>query len=175
MSTPAQVPAQNQPDWFDANGQQISPQQTGNQSTQGDWFADNAPVAGEVTNDVGNKVIVPKDGESYQDTMQRVLAYGRTVTQQQIDAEMRSAPGKVATVLAAAPTLGAAGAAGISAADMGVYQAARGLGYGSEMVRDMLSTPAGKFVLKEAIKAGLHAGGLGLLYKALKAGGMFSK
>ncbi len=174
MSTPAQVPAQTQADWFDANGQQIPPQSTAQQPS-GDWFSDNAPVAGQQTNDTGGTIIVPKDGESFLDTMRRAAAQGGNTTQAQLDASMRSAPGKVATVLTAAPVIGAAGAAGIAASDLGLWQAAKGLGYGTEMVKDMLSTPTGKYVLQEAIKAGLHVGGLGILYKAFKAGGMFGK
>ena len=175
MSDPAQVPAQTQPDWFDANGQQIPPQSTAQQSSSGDWFTENAPDSGQIKNDVGNTVIVPRDNESFLDTMRRAAAQGGRTTQGQIDTSLRSAPGKVATVLGAAPVIGAAGAAGIAASDLGTCQLARGLGYGGEMVKDMLSSPTGKFILQESIKAGLHAGGLGILYKALKAGGIFSK
>ena len=71
---------------------------------------------GQVRNDVGNTVIVPKDDESFADTMRRAAAYGKTVTPQQINAEMRTAPGKAATVLAAAPAIGAAGAATLAGA-----------------------------------------------------------
>jgi hypothetical protein len=70
---------------------------------------------GQVTNDVGNTVIVPKEGESFADTMKRAAAYGKTVTPQQINAEVRTMPGKAATVLAAAPVIGAAGAASLAA------------------------------------------------------------
>ena len=66
---------------------------------------------GEVVNDVGNKGIVPAPGESFGDTMKRAAAYGKTVTQGQINKELATAPKKVGTVLAAAPAIGAAGAA----------------------------------------------------------------
>src|SRR5579864_7805259 len=66
--------------------------------------------AGQQTNDVGNTVIVPKDGESFADTMERAVAFGKTVTQSDIDKEMATAPKKVAETLVAAPVLGAAGA-----------------------------------------------------------------
>ena len=66
---------------------------------------------GEQTNDVGNTVIVPKSGESFLDTIKRAGQYGKTVTPQQINAQMATAPKKVAQVLTAAPVIGAAGAA----------------------------------------------------------------
>jgi hypothetical protein len=74
-----------------------------------------AKQAGQVSNDVGNTVIIPKDGESFADTMQRAAAYGKTVTPQQVNAELKSAPAKTATVLAAAPAIGAAGTAALAA------------------------------------------------------------
>ncbi len=73
-----------------------------------------AAQTGQVTNDVGNTVIVPKDGESFGDTMRRAAAYGKTVTQDQINKEMVTAPGKVATTLAAAPVIGAGGVASMT-------------------------------------------------------------
>jgi hypothetical protein len=63
---------------------------------------------GEEINDVGNKVIVPKDNESFSDTMQRAVAQGKVTTQPELDAEMQTAPKKAAEVLAAAPAIGAA-------------------------------------------------------------------
>src|SRR5579859_7541154 len=77
--------------------------------------ATQAPPSGEITNDVGNTVIVPKPGESFADTMARARAYGATVTQDQISKEMATAPKKVATVLAAAPVIGAGGTAALTA------------------------------------------------------------
>jgi hypothetical protein len=73
------------------------------------------PTSGRVTNDVGNTVIVPKPGESFADTMKRAAAQGGTVTQDQINREMATAPRKVATTLAAAPAIGAGGAAALAA------------------------------------------------------------
>ena len=52
---------------------------------------------GEQINDVGSRVIVPKDGESFADTMKRAADYGKTVTPKQIDAEMQTAPKKAAS------------------------------------------------------------------------------
>src|SRR5262249_23025556 len=40
---------------------------------------------GQQTNDVGNTVIVPKDGESFADTMRRAAAHGGTVQQSDIE------------------------------------------------------------------------------------------
>ena len=74
-----------------------------------------AAQSGTITNDVGNTVIVPKDGESFLDTVRRAAAHGKTVTQDQINREMATAPGKVATVVGAAPVIGAGGAALLAA------------------------------------------------------------
>ena len=109
--------------------QQQTPQAGQIQSTaaqpQGDVFdrviaeqqqqAPPSSVSGEQTNDVGNKVIAPKEGESFADTMKRAADYGKAVTPGQVNAEVRTMPGKAATVLAAAPVIGAAGAAGLAA------------------------------------------------------------
>ena len=66
-------------------------------------------IEGEQTNDVGNTVIVPKDGENFADTMRRAAAQGQRTTPEQIQAEEKTMPGKAATVLAAAPAIGATG------------------------------------------------------------------
>jgi hypothetical protein len=68
-------------------------------------------VRGEVKNDVGNTVIVPKEGEDFADTMRRAAAQGKKTTPEQIQAEEKTMPGKAATVLAAAPAIGAVGSA----------------------------------------------------------------
>lgn len=74
-----------------------------------------AQANGQITNDVGNTVIVPKDGESFSDTMKRAASQGQQTTPEQINKEIATAPGKAATVLAAAPVVGAAGAAALAA------------------------------------------------------------
>jgi len=70
---------------------------------------------GEIVNDVGNKVIVPKDGESFADTMKRAVAYHKSLTpaQQQaaIDKEVATMPKKTAQTLGAAATIGVVGPA----------------------------------------------------------------
>ena len=117
MSTPNLTPA---PDDLFPEVSQASPSPA-LQSAPGDLFSADeiqptAARSGELRNDVGNKVIVPREGESFIDTMKRAANYGKTVTPQQINAELRTAPAKAATVLGAAPVIGAAGAAGIAGA-----------------------------------------------------------
>jgi hypothetical protein len=72
--------------------------------------------SGEITNDVGNTVIVPKDGESFSDTMKRAAAQGQKTTPDQINREVATMPGKTAETLGAAATIGAGGAALIGTA-----------------------------------------------------------
>jgi hypothetical protein len=107
-----QQSAQAQPSTQAAPASNLSPLEQLEQSTQ----KQQAPPSGQLTNDVGNTVIVPKDGESFADTMQRAAAYGKTVTPSQINAETATAPAKAATVMGAAPVIGAAGAAGLAGA-----------------------------------------------------------
>jgi hypothetical protein len=83
-----------------------------------DFSTAEAVNPGEQINDVGNRVIVPDEGESFASTMQRAAAYGKTVTQEQINKETATASNKVATVLAAAPAIGAGGAAALGAPGM---------------------------------------------------------
>jgi hypothetical protein len=84
-------------------------------------FSKAQPIAGpgEQINDVGNKVIVPAEGESFADTMKRAAAYGKTVTQGQINGETATAPAKAATVALSA--LG--GGAALPAAEAGAAAA----------------------------------------------------
>lgn len=75
-----------------------------------------AQQAGQVTNDVGQQVIVPREGESFAETMKRGAALGKQrqqngTQQQAIDAEMATAPKKVAETLGAAAGIGAVGPA----------------------------------------------------------------
>ncbi len=82
-----------------------------------------APNIGTIKNDVGNTVIVPKDGESFSDTMQRAAQQGKQTTQAQVDAETATMPKKTAQTLVAAPFIGAGGAAALAAPGE-VYDAA---------------------------------------------------
>lgn len=70
---------------------------------------------GEIVNDVGNKVIVPKEGESFSDTMKRAVQYHNSLTPEQrqaaIDKETATMPKKTAQTLGAAATIGAVGPA----------------------------------------------------------------
>ncbi|MGO8811971.1 MAG: hypothetical protein ACLQJF_21135 [Candidatus Sulfotelmatobacter sp.] len=79
----------------------------------------NPQQTGEITNDVGQKVIVPKDGESFQDTMRRAVQYHQSLTPEQqkaaISAETETIPKKAAQTIAAAPAIGAVGTAALAA------------------------------------------------------------
>lgn len=70
-------------------------------------------------NDVGQKVIVPKDGESFADTLKRAVAYHKSLSpaQQQaaLDAETKTMPKKAAQTLAAAAAVGTVGPAMLAA------------------------------------------------------------
>jgi len=74
---------------------------------------------GEITNEVGQKVIVPKDGESFADTLKRAVAYHKSLSpaQQQaaLDAETKTMPRKTAQTLGAAATIGVVGPAMLAA------------------------------------------------------------
>lgn len=125
------------------------------------------PAGGEITNDIGKTVIVPKDGEAFSETLSRAVAQGRKTKQKDIDDELATAPGKAATVLAAAPAIGAVGAASLTGAGV-LGKEALSLGseyaeYGAQKVAEMAAEhpEATKFVVKTL--AGLLAGeGLGL-------------
>lgn len=76
----------------------------------------NAPAnTGEITNDVGQKVIVPKDGEAFADTVKRAIQYHKSLTPEQqqaaLDAETATMPAKTAQTLGAAAGIGVAGPA----------------------------------------------------------------
>lgn len=75
--------------------------------------------SGEIINDVGQKVIVPKNGESFSDTLKRAVAYHNSLTPEQrkaaLDAETKTMPKKVAQTLGAAATIGTVGPALLAA------------------------------------------------------------
>jgi hypothetical protein len=75
--------------------------------------------SGEITNDVGQKVIVPKDGESFSDTLKRAVQYHNSLTPRQqqaaMGAETATIPAKAAQTVAAAPVIGAGGTALLAA------------------------------------------------------------
>ena len=74
---------------------------------------------GEIMNDVGQKVIVPKDGEAFADTLKRAVAYHKSLTPEQqqaaLDAETKTMPKKAAQTLGAAATIGVVGPALLAA------------------------------------------------------------
>lgn len=115
---------------------------------------------GTVKNDVGNNVIVPKDGESFADTMKRAAASGATVTQEQIDKGLATAPKKTAEVLAAAPALGFGGASALA-----------GVGEGTAVLKHIASTygPQAVKAIGEAAEA--HPVVAKLLTHALEVAG----
>ena len=75
-------------------------------------------VTGEITNDVGNKVIVPKDGEEFTDTMARAVGHWKSLTpEQQQDAvrkETATMPEKAGETMGAAAVLGFGGGAALA-------------------------------------------------------------
>ena len=121
MTTPAVTPTQPDPfaEFGGASTGNATPQKAPaqpaaqpTQSTPSDPFAEFGGVkvepdtkattdprqTGEITNDVGLKVIVPKDGESFSDTMKRAVAYHKSLTPEQqqaaLDAEAKTMPAK---------------------------------------------------------------------------------
>jgi hypothetical protein len=75
-------------------------------------------TTGEITNDVGQKVIVPKDGESFSDTLKRATAYHKSLTPEQqkaaMNAEESTIPKKAAQTMGAAGAIGVAGPAALA-------------------------------------------------------------
>jgi hypothetical protein len=91
----------------------------GDESTQQTQVETDPRKTGEITNDVGQKVIVPKDGEAFSDTLKRAVAYHKSLSPEQqqaaLDAEAKTAPKKAAQSLGAAATIGAVGPAILAA------------------------------------------------------------
>jgi hypothetical protein len=89
--------------------------QSDEQKAQSDQAENDPRKTGEITNDVGQKVIVPKDGESFSDTLKRAVAYHKSLTPEQqkaaLDAETKTMPKKTAETFGAAATIGAVGPA----------------------------------------------------------------
>lgn len=133
---------------------------------------------GQVTNDVGNPVIVPKDGESFSDTMARAVQRGQSLSpaqkQDEVDKEMSTAGGKVATTLAAAPAIGAALAAPGALYDFAVKHLAGNVlpGMETEAAKRALATAIPKVTefIDTMAKLGIGAGGLTYMLKALAGG-----
>jgi len=100
------------------------------QSASDQLFSDSdiaqaAPApTGQVTNDVGVPVIVPKKGESFSDTVQRAIARQKALTadqrQDEINRELHTMPAKAAETLGAAATIGLAGPTTLATAGAGL-------------------------------------------------------
>jgi hypothetical protein len=107
-SSPTQPLPQSQGNVFEQMQQQETQQKQAQQPTD-------PRKSGEVLNDVGNTVIVPKDGESFSDTVKRAVARQKSSTPEQqqaaIDKEVATMPTKTAQTLGAAATIGASGPA----------------------------------------------------------------
>jgi hypothetical protein len=80
-----------------------------------------AQATGEIANDIGKTVIVPKGGESFADTMERAAAHGKSVTQEDINDEMATAPKKAAQVLGGAVAAGAGGLAALAGTGEAIF------------------------------------------------------
>jgi hypothetical protein len=142
-----------------------------------------APPSGEITNDVGNTVIVPKDGESFSDTMQRAVQHSNSMTveqqQEALNRETATMPGKAATVLASAPTIGAAGAASLAipgeVAEFALKHLAGNVlsGMEAQAARQTLiqALPRVAQFAKTMGELGIGAGGLTYLFKSLMGDG----
>jgi hypothetical protein len=130
------------------------------------------PNEGEQSNELGKTVIVPKDGESFSDTLARAAEHGKSVSQQDINEEMATAPGKAAQVLTAAPVIGAGGAAALAApGELGsaaakIPSAAENILHISEQALEHLAENY-PHLAKLADKLGYGAGVIGA-YKLLK-------
>jgi len=79
-----------------------------------------AAPSGQVTNDVGQQVVTPRDGESFTDTVNRAKGLQRQreqagTQQQALDAETATIPAKTAQTLGAAAGIGVAGPALLAA------------------------------------------------------------
>lgn len=128
---------QNQGDIFSqiaANGGNVSQEQT-------------PDTTGQMTNDVGNTVIVPKEGESFEDTMNRAVQHGKTLVDKgqltaegskEVGQEVASSPKKVAATLVAAPAIGAAGAGSITGVSEATGAAARVANTALQPVKDAI-------------------------------------
>ena len=122
---------------------------------------------GFVTNDVGNRVIVPKDGEAFGDTVQRAIAYHKALPpgewQKAIDREMAVAPEKTAETLGAAAGIGVAGPALLAAPEE--------LGEALEPVKNLivkkLAEQSPTLFGQEAVKATLKRYAVAAAQKAL--------
>lgn len=156
------------PAGYTLEAQQAAPQQGGvsglpagytlEQSTQ----SNDPTKTGEITNDVGQKVIVPKDGESFADTLKRAVAYHKSLTPEQqhaaLSAETKTIPAKTAQTLAGAATAGVVGPAALAIPGEIAGAVSGGTEPGLqtfEAAKSFASSPAGQDLIKLVLK---HAG-----------------
>jgi hypothetical protein len=156
-----------QPDSKDANpyegyfqdsrpaGQSPIPQATGSLQGAAPTLKPYGMQEGEDKNEIGNTVIVPKNPgtflrpygqESFSDTMRRAAAQGRKTTPEQLQEEERTIPAKAATVVAAAPVIGAAGVPALDvlgSTATGAYNAAKSIpDVASKVVKTIKNIPS---------------------------------
>jgi hypothetical protein len=125
--------------------------------------------SGQFTNDVGNTVIVPKEGESFSDTMQRAVAQGKATTQDQINAELQTAPKKAAQTLAAAAGIGVGGTAALAApGEIGAALEHLHAAYGAPALDAIEAAAKAHPVVAKLLTKGLEAAGLMSLGKYMK-------
>ena len=81
--------------------------------------SDDPSKTGFMVNDVGNHVIVPKDGESFGDTVKRAIQYHKSLPPEEQDKAMQrevaTIPKKTAQAVAGAAAAGVAGPAALAA------------------------------------------------------------
>jgi hypothetical protein len=149
----------------------------GHEAGSSDQTSNDPRQTGEITNDVGQKVIVPKDGEAFADTLKRAVAYHKSLTPEQqkaaLDAETKTMPKKAAQTLGAAATIGVAGPAllatageaGLAAKNFVLKQLAAQTPelFGHEAVKETLKRYALEGV-KKAMTGAAWAGGAELLH-----------
>jgi hypothetical protein len=121
---------------------------------------------GEQINELGNKVIVPQENESFASTIDRAVQYGKTVTPQQIQQETRSAARKAPLALAAGPVMAAAQLAVPIAAGAALAPTA-----GTATVGTGILDAGGTEIMKDVATQGpsLARAGVNLAINAIKA------
>jgi hypothetical protein len=119
---------------------------------------------GYLMNDVGNRVTVPKDGESFNDTVKRAIQYHKSLPPEQqeqaLQREVATIPKKAGQVLAGAGAIGVGGPAALA----GVGEA--GAAIGEALPQVIPTATAGvQAITAWAAKNPLHAY---MLYQVMK-------
>jgi hypothetical protein len=127
--------------------------------------------SGEITNDVGNKVIVPKKDEDFSDTMKRAVQYHQSLSpdqrKQAMQKEVATIPKKAAETVGAAPLIGAAVPAAM-AGSAEVLTAAKNsiMKHLAAQSPEMFGHDAVKETLKKYAVEGLKKAGVGASWAA---------